>query len=230
MWKTSIAALNKYVADPTPSGLWYAQVNMNTGAKRLDPLRRAGRILPCGAGALRRSGSRRAIAGVELQDVDDLRHRAGRVGLLHDEDHYPGYELRPEIIESTYYLYYFTGKPRYLDMGKTFADSLDKYCRTDAGFAALLNVETKQQRDDMESFFLAETLKYLYLLYAPKSTLDLHKVGLQHRGASNPENVVGRFSTSNVLQVNMALGAQQNTTTLSRSRHRAELHADRWQW
>ena len=44
---------------------------------------------------------------------------------------YPGYELRPEIIESTYYLYYFTGKPLYLDMGKTYADSLEKYCRTD---------------------------------------------------------------------------------------------------
>ena len=52
-------------------------------------------------------------------------------------------------------------------MGKTFFDSLEKYCRTDAGFAALVNVETKEKRDDMESFFLAETLKYLYLLYAP---------------------------------------------------------------
>ena len=88
----------------------------------------------------------------------------------------PGYELRPEIIESTYYLYYFTGQARYLDMGMTLFDSLEKYCQTEAGFAALLNVETKEKRDDMESFFLAETLKYLYLLYAPKSTLDLHKV------------------------------------------------------
>jgi len=61
-------------------------------------------------------------------------------------------------------------------MGRTFADSLEKYCRTDAGFAALRNVQTKEKRDDMESFFLAETLKYLYLLYAPRSTLDLHKV------------------------------------------------------
>jgi hypothetical protein len=61
-------------------------------------------------------------------------------------------------------------------MGRTYADSLEKYCRTNLGFAALMNVETKQQRDDMESFFLAETLKYLYLLYAPKSTLDLGKV------------------------------------------------------
>jgi ER degradation enhancer, mannosidase alpha-like 2 len=33
MWKTSIAAVNKYVADETPKGLWYAQVSMNTGEK-----------------------------------------------------------------------------------------------------------------------------------------------------------------------------------------------------
>jgi len=38
-------------------------------------------------------------------------------------------------------------------------------------------VQTKKQSDDMESFFLAETLKYLYLLYAPADTVDLsHQV------------------------------------------------------
>jgi mannosidase alpha-like ER degradation enhancer 2 len=51
-----------------------------------------------------------------------------------------------------------------------------KNCRTDAGFAALNSVVTMEKKDAMESFFLAETLKYLYLLYAPKTTLDLNKV------------------------------------------------------
>ncbi len=73
MWKTSIAALNKYVADPTPTGLWYKQVNMNTGALGLHPLRRARRVLPCGAGAFGRPGSRQSLAGIQLQDVDYLR-------------------------------------------------------------------------------------------------------------------------------------------------------------
>jgi len=61
-------------------------------------------------------------------------------------------------------------------MGRTFLDALIHYCKTDAGYAALRNVETKEKKDDMESFFLAETLKYLYLLYAPPETLDLSKV------------------------------------------------------
>ncbi|HUA67666.1 MAG TPA: glycoside hydrolase family 47 protein, partial [Candidatus Saccharimonadales bacterium] len=50
-----------------------------------------------------------------------------------------------------------------------------KYCRTDVAYASLSNVETKEKTDDMESFFFAETLKYLYLLYAPQSTVDLNK-------------------------------------------------------
>jgi hypothetical protein len=61
-------------------------------------------------------------------------------------------------------------------MGRTFFDSLVEYCKTDAGYAALRNVETKEKRDNMESFFLAETLKYLYLLYAPPETIDLNKM------------------------------------------------------
>jgi mannosidase alpha-like ER degradation enhancer 2 len=88
----------------------------------------------------------------------------------------PGYALRPEIIESAFYLHHFTNDPRYLEMGRTFFDSLVKYCRTDAGYAQLSDVRRKTKEDDMESFFLAETLKYLYLLFAPANTVDLSKV------------------------------------------------------
>lgn len=41
----------------------------------------------------------------------------------------PGYELRPEIIESAYYLYYFTRDLKYRQMGMKYFDSLVKYCR-----------------------------------------------------------------------------------------------------
>ena len=176
MAKASFAAVNKYVADPRPDGLWYAQVNMDTG-------RRIGTHY----GALDAFFPAELALSGNLERAEQLQESSYKMwttfGVEPEEMDYtamkivsPGYELRPEIIESTYYLYYFTGKPRYLDMGKTFADSLEKYCKTDAGFAALRDVETKEKRDDMESFFLAETLKYLYLLYAPKSTLDLHQV------------------------------------------------------
>jgi mannosidase alpha-like ER degradation enhancer 2 len=61
-------------------------------------------------------------------------------------------------------------------MGHTFFDSLVRFCRSETGYAALQNVGTKEKADSMESFFLAETLKYLYLLFAPRHTLDLNKV------------------------------------------------------
>jgi len=176
MWQTSIAALNQYVADQTPTGLWYKQVNMNTGAPVSTHYGALDAFFPAvlalsgdldRAKALQESSYKMwTIFGVEPEELDYSTMKIT----------YPGYELRPEIIESTYYLYYFTGDSRYLDMGKTFFDSLRKYCRSDVGYAALRNVETKEKRDDMESFFLAETLKYLYLLYAPRSTLDLHKM------------------------------------------------------
>jgi mannosidase alpha-like ER degradation enhancer 2 len=88
----------------------------------------------------------------------------------------PGYALRPEIIESAYYLQFYTKDPRYQEMGSTFILSLVRYCKTEAGYAALGNVETKTKKDSMESYFLAETMKYLYLLFAPRETLDLDKV------------------------------------------------------
>ena len=176
MWQTSIAALNKYVADPTPTGLWYAQVNMNTGQRVSTHYGALDAFFPA---VLALSGDLK-----RAEELQDSSYKMWTTWGIEPEEFdyttmkitYPGYELRPEIIESTYYLYFFTGKPLYLDMGKTYADSLEKYCKTEVGFAALVSVETKKQRDDMESFFLAETLKYLYLLYAPRSTLDLNKV------------------------------------------------------
>jgi mannosidase alpha-like ER degradation enhancer 2 len=55
-------------------------------------------------------------------------------------------------------------------------DSVLHYTRAEGGYASLGSVVTRQQTDRMESFFLAETLKYAYLLFAPPETLDLQAV------------------------------------------------------
>src|SRR5262249_29885095 len=86
------------------------------------------------------------------------------------------YALRPEIVESIYYLFHTTHDPRYLAMGQTILNDLIHYCRTDDGYTVLKSVVTKERGDRQHSFFLAETLKYLYLLFAPDSTIDLDKV------------------------------------------------------
>jgi ER degradation enhancer, mannosidase alpha-like 2 len=176
MWKASVAAINKYLADQQPSGFWYGYADMNTGARIATHY---GALDAFFAGTLALSGDldrARKLQdsnykmwttwGIEPEKID---YKAMTVV-------YPGYQLRPENIESAYYLYTFTHDPKYREMGRTYYDSLVQYCKTDAGFAALSSVETKHKRDSMESYFLAETLKYLYLLFAPTETLDLNKV------------------------------------------------------
>ena len=61
-------------------------------------------------------------------------------------------------------------------MGEIYFNDLVKYCRTDAAYAMVKDVTTKEKSDRMESFFFAETLKYLYLLFAPPETLQFDRV------------------------------------------------------
>jgi ER degradation enhancer, mannosidase alpha-like 2 len=176
MWKTSVQAINKYLADHTKNGLWYAQVDMNTGKKisthfgALDAffpavLARAGEVET--ARKLEDSAYKMwTTFGIEPEEIDYSTMKISS----------PGYPLRPEVIESAYYLLFYTKDTRYTEMGSTFLLSLVRFCKTDAGYAALRNVETRDKNDNMESFFLAETLKYLYLIFAPRQTLDLNKV------------------------------------------------------
>ncbi|KAL2463695.1 putative alpha-mannosidase I MNS4 [Forsythia ovata] len=75
------------------------------------------------------------------------------------------YPLRPELIESTYWLYKATRNPRYLDAGRDMLASLQYGARCTCGYCHISDVEFHQQEDHMESFFLAETVKYLWLLF-----------------------------------------------------------------
>ncbi|KAI4345733.1 hypothetical protein L6164_012831 [Bauhinia variegata] len=75
------------------------------------------------------------------------------------------YPLRPELIESTYWLYKATRDPRYLDTGRDIVASLQYGSRCTCGYCHISDVEHHQQEDHMESFFLAETVKYLWLLF-----------------------------------------------------------------
>uniref|UniRef100_A0A182SQI7 alpha-1,2-Mannosidase n=1 Tax=Anopheles maculatus TaxID=74869 RepID=A0A182SQI7_9DIPT len=81
------------------------------------------------------------------------------------------YPLRPELIESVMYLYRATGDPFLLEVGENILESIEHSAKTACGYATIRNVLTHQQEDRMESFFLAETTKYLYLLFDPNNVL-----------------------------------------------------------
>lgn len=75
------------------------------------------------------------------------------------------YPLRPELIESTYWLFKATRDHRYLDVGRDILASLQYGAKCPCGYCHISDVETHKQDDHMESFFLAETVKYLWLLF-----------------------------------------------------------------
>lgn len=78
-----------------------------------------------------------------------------------------GYPLRPEIIESAMYLYRATKDPYLLEIGVDILEGIEQNARTSCGYATVKDVRDHRLEDRMESFFLAETAKYLYLLFDP---------------------------------------------------------------
>jgi mannosidase alpha-like ER degradation enhancer 2 len=173
MWEKSIEALNRYLADETETGLWYAHVDMDTGeiARRhfgaLDAFMPA--LLALG-GDLDRA---RALQESSFKMWTTFRIEPERIDYEKMEIVTPSYVLRPENLESACTLFHHTGEERYLRMGKTMFESIVEHCRVDAGFAAIADVRTMEKRDEMQSFFLAETLKYAYLLFAPEPPVSV---------------------------------------------------------
>ncbi|KAM6975301.1 endoplasmic reticulum mannosyl-oligosaccharide 1,2-alpha-mannosidase isoform 3-T3 [Tautogolabrus adspersus] len=78
--------------------------------------------------------------------------------------------LRPETVESLFYMYRFTKDTKYRDWGWDILQSFNNYTKVpDGGYTSINNVRDPTNpgpRDKMESFFLGETLKYLYLLFS----------------------------------------------------------------
>ena len=182
MWRQSIGALNRYLADDARTGLWYGQVDMLTGKRTASEFGALHAFFPAVlalGGDLDRARRLEAscykmwnLHGVEPEVVD---YRTMAVVEA-------GYPLRPEIVEWAYYLRHYTGDPRYLEMGRTFLAGLLAHCRTDAGYTVLSNVVTGEKGDLMPSYFLAETLKYLYLIFAPDQALDFDQVVFNTEG------------------------------------------------
>ncbi|KAI1099051.1 glycoside hydrolase family 47 protein [Jackrogersella minutella] len=88
---------------------------------------------------------------------------------------YHSYILRPEAIESVWYMYRITGETSWQDKGWKMFNAIISQTRTEVGNSAIDNVllPNSVKTDEMESFWLAETLKYFYLLYSDPSLISL---------------------------------------------------------
>ena len=84
--------------------------------------------------------------------------------------------LRPETLESLFILWRVTHKQKYRDWGWEIFLAFRKHCRVaSGGYSSIKSVMhvNAEFRDKMESFWLAETLKYLYLLFSDDSLIPL---------------------------------------------------------
>lgn len=80
---------------------------------------------------------------------------------------------RPETVESLMYLWRTTGNKTYRDWGWEIFKAFEAKCRVESGYVGLKDVNSGVKDDMMQSFFLAETLKYLFLLFSPPTVIPL---------------------------------------------------------
>ena len=173
MWEASIRPVNEYLLDRVETGTWYGYADMYTGERTRTIYGALDAFMP---GMLVLADSIELAKEVQesnfkmwtMSDIEPEAMDYSTMDILS-----AAYVLRPENIESAFYLYRETGDEKYLEMGKVMFDSIVEFCRTDVGYAELQDVQTKEKRDGMQSFFLAETLKYSYLLFADQDVLSL---------------------------------------------------------
>ena len=166
VWKEAITAVNEHLPEEHDSLLWYGRVNMDDGSRTSDVITLYDAFFPAllvlSGDTVRAERMQRTydhvwrLHGLEptAYDYSKREVRAGE------------YDLNPEIIESAYYLYHFTGKPEYQEMAVRYWMDIKKHCRTDVAFTSVEDVRTMEQKDYMPTFFFAETMKYLYLSFS----------------------------------------------------------------
>jgi ER degradation enhancer, mannosidase alpha-like 2 len=175
-WNVHQLAIRKYLLRETANGTFLAHVDMNTG-KELSTT--YGALDAFYAGLSAYSGDLSTARQVQKANY----YMWTNFGMEPEEFDFTtnkilngSYILRPENLESCFYLYRITSDRQYLWMGKRIVENIIKNCKTDDAFASMKNVKTKEKGNSMQSFFFAETLKYAYLLFAPVKTINLQKI------------------------------------------------------
>ena len=165
IWDENIAAIQRYLPDERDSLLWYPRVDMETGEVTQTEITLWDAYFPA---LLTLSGDldRAERAFNSWEYVLDHYGMTPMVYNYAADTVVNGYhQLNPEVIESAYYLYSATGDEAYREFARDYYERLKACCRTEVAFTHLADVRTGEQDDEMATFFVAETLKYFYLLF-----------------------------------------------------------------
>jgi ER degradation enhancer, mannosidase alpha-like 2 len=177
-WDVHQKAIQQYLISKQDSGWFLKHVDMNTGNEVSSTY---GALDAFYAGLCAYSGDVSSARQIQKANYymwrkfniepEEFDFRTNKILSAH-------YVLRPENLESCFYLYRFTNDENYLWMGKRMVDDIIEHCRTDIGYASLKNVHTYEKANSMQSFFFAETLKYAFILFSDKSILNLDHIVL----------------------------------------------------
>uniref|UniRef100_K3W8C9 alpha-1,2-Mannosidase n=1 Tax=Globisporangium ultimum (strain ATCC 200006 / CBS 805.95 / DAOM BR144) TaxID=431595 RepID=K3W8C9_GLOUD len=120
--------------------------------------------------------------------------------------------LRPELIESTYHLYQATRDHKYLKIGRKLLQDIQSVSKVPCGYAAVGDIHTLQVEDRMDSYFLSETVKYLYLLFSedPDVIVPSFPVSTNSTGSNS-----SRSSNASVLHCGSCRGQESRNATRS---------------
>ena len=175
IWDIHIAAIQKYIAETKDGKLWYGKVDMDSGKKLNGQVTLWDAYFP----ALLALSGDLPKAKASLNAWDYLWDKHSLFPMVYDykKDSIinPFFQLNPEVIESAYYLWKYTGDSLYYNRVKKYYFDIKKYCRTEVAYCHVENVVTKKQKDEMETFFIAENMKYFYLTFAKKNNFSLNE-------------------------------------------------------
>ncbi|CAE6449780.1 unnamed protein product [Rhizoctonia solani] len=195
VWKEGYSAIMKYSRGP--EGFWYRNVGASTGnlaTVYIDSLSAFWPGLQVLAGDIQSAIKSHLVywnLWRRYSGIPETFNIATRQGVT------LGYPLRPEFIESTYFLYRATQDPFYLDVGERVLLDLIRRAKVDCGLSTLTNVQSGEHEDRMESFALSETLKYLFLMFDEDNkinsddqnvvfTTEGHLITLSHQHLKKP--------------------------------------------
>ncbi|GJP49467.1 hypothetical protein CLOM_g8666 [Closterium sp. NIES-68] len=166
MFQQAYTATQRYLRTPLPSS-WYHDAHMHTGS----PTYRHFGSLQAFWPALQVLAGDVAAANATHRQFFSVWEKFGLLperflfdmGVPHPTERY--YPLRPELAESTFALFHATRDPWYQRVGQRMLRDLNRHTRVAGGYASVRDVTTGELEDHQHSFFLAETCKYLYLLF-----------------------------------------------------------------
>uniref|UniRef100_A0A164X8I5 alpha-1,2-Mannosidase n=1 Tax=Daucus carota subsp. sativus TaxID=79200 RepID=A0A164X8I5_DAUCS len=186
MWETSMTGLLSLVRRTTPSSFAYIAEKMgNSLTDKMDELACfAPGMIALGSSGYDRDNSQKFLSLAEELAWTCYNFYQSTPTKLAGENYFfhAGQDmsvgtswniLRPETVESLFYLWRLTGNKTYQEWGWNIFEAFEKNSRIESGYVGLKDVNTGVKDNMMQSFFLAETLKYLYLLFSPTSVISL---------------------------------------------------------